>query len=66
MQEKEDRAVVVRGKAFYFESPAMHSPIARWLEREFTDRKVCGSNATSASRHPLSRLGQPGTNPALL
>ncbi|KAG5454635.1 hypothetical protein CSKR_106027 [Clonorchis sinensis] len=34
----------------------------RWLEREFTDRKV----PTSASRLPLSRLGQPGSIPALV
>ncbi|KAG5446506.1 Glutamine-dependent NAD(+) synthetase [Clonorchis sinensis] len=33
----------------------------KWLEREFTDRKVRGSNPTSASRLPLSRLGQPGS-----
>ncbi|KAG5443057.1 hypothetical protein CSKR_112154 [Clonorchis sinensis] len=32
----------------------------KWLGREFTDRKVRGSNPTSASRIPLSRLGQPG------
>ncbi|KAG5446370.1 hypothetical protein CSKR_110252 [Clonorchis sinensis] len=38
----------------------------KWLEREFTDRKVRGSNPTSASRHPLSRLGQPGNIPALM
>ncbi|KER30515.1 hypothetical protein T265_03123 [Opisthorchis viverrini] len=38
----------------------------KWLEREFTDRKVRGSNPTSASRLPLSRLGQPGSIPALL
>ncbi|KAG5455293.1 hypothetical protein CSKR_105152 [Clonorchis sinensis] len=37
-----------------------------WLEREFTDRKVRGSNPTSASRLPLSRLGQPGSIPALV
>ncbi|KAG5454754.1 hypothetical protein CSKR_104360 [Clonorchis sinensis] len=36
------------------------------LEREFTDRKVCGSNPTSTSRPPLSRLGQPGSIPALV
>ncbi|KER23706.1 hypothetical protein T265_08471 [Opisthorchis viverrini] len=29
----------------------------KWLEREFTDRKVRGSNPTSATRLPLSRLG---------
>ncbi|KAG5441528.1 hypothetical protein CSKR_109759 [Clonorchis sinensis] len=37
---------------------------ARWLkslEREYADRKVRGSNPTSASRLPLSRLGQPGS-----
>ncbi|KAG5440999.1 hypothetical protein CSKR_114099 [Clonorchis sinensis] len=42
---------------------------ARWpklLEREFTDRRVRGSNPTSASRLPLSRLGQPGSIPALV
>ncbi|KAG5455104.1 hypothetical protein CSKR_107362 [Clonorchis sinensis] len=34
---------------------------ARWLqylEREFTDRRVRGWNPTSASRFPLSKLGQ--------
>ncbi|KAG5443693.1 hypothetical protein CSKR_104604 [Clonorchis sinensis] len=40
--------------------------MAQWLEREFTDREVCGSNPTSASRLPLSRLGQPGIIPALV
>ncbi|KER22218.1 hypothetical protein T265_09640 [Opisthorchis viverrini] len=39
---------------------------SKWLEREFTDRKVRGSNPTSASRLPLSRLGQPGSIPALV
>ncbi|KER20280.1 hypothetical protein T265_11141 [Opisthorchis viverrini] len=29
----------------------------KWLEREFTDRKVRGLNLTSAPRLPLSRLG---------
>ncbi|KAG5452702.1 hypothetical protein CSKR_102129 [Clonorchis sinensis] len=38
----------------------------KWLEREFTDRKVRGSNPTSASRLPLSRLGRPGSIPALV
>ncbi|KAG5454445.1 Heteroproteinous nuclear ribonucleoprotein L, partial [Clonorchis sinensis] len=39
----------------------------KWLERERTDRKVRGSNPTrSASRLPLSRLGQPGSIPALV
>ncbi|KAG5443701.1 hypothetical protein CSKR_104616 [Clonorchis sinensis] len=37
-----------------------------WLEREPTDRNVRGSNPTSASRLPLSRLGQPGSIPALV
>ncbi|KAG5449334.1 hypothetical protein CSKR_108424 [Clonorchis sinensis] len=40
--------------------------MVQWLWREVTDRKVCGSNSTSASRLPLSRLGQPGSIPALL
>ncbi|KAG5451145.1 hypothetical protein CSKR_102686 [Clonorchis sinensis] len=31
--------------------------MAQWLKREFTDRKVRGSNPTSASRLPLYRLG---------
>ncbi|KAG5449731.1 hypothetical protein CSKR_103109 [Clonorchis sinensis] len=34
----------------------------KWLERECTDRKVRGLNPTSASRLPLSRLGQPGSS----
>ncbi|KAG5441520.1 hypothetical protein CSKR_109765 [Clonorchis sinensis] len=38
----------------------------KWLEREFTDWKVRGSNQASASRLPLSRLGQPGSIPALM
>ncbi|KER21028.1 hypothetical protein T265_10553 [Opisthorchis viverrini] len=38
----------------------------KWLEREFTDRKVRGSNPTSATRLPLSRFGQPGSIPALV
>ncbi|KAG5442342.1 hypothetical protein CSKR_109298 [Clonorchis sinensis] len=38
----------------------------KWLEREFTDRKVRGSNPTSASRFPLPRLGQPGSISALV
>ncbi|KAG5445102.1 hypothetical protein CSKR_104004 [Clonorchis sinensis] len=39
---------------------------ALWLQREFTDRKVRGSNPTSASRLPLSRLEQPGSIPAFV
>ncbi|KAG5444907.1 hypothetical protein CSKR_103580 [Clonorchis sinensis] len=38
----------------------------KWLERKITDRKVRGSNPTSASRLPLSSLGQPGSIPALV
>ncbi|KAG5444114.1 hypothetical protein CSKR_101599 [Clonorchis sinensis] len=40
----------------------------KWLEREFNDRKVRGSKPTSASasRLPLSRLGQPDIIPALV
>ncbi|KER24827.1 hypothetical protein T265_07610 [Opisthorchis viverrini] len=29
----------------------------KWLWREFSDQNICGSNPTSASRLPLSRLG---------
>ncbi|KAG5445535.1 hypothetical protein CSKR_101020 [Clonorchis sinensis] len=35
--------------------------MTQWLEREFTDRKVFGSNPTFASRLLLPRLGQPGS-----
>ncbi|KER26604.1 hypothetical protein T265_06178 [Opisthorchis viverrini] len=38
----------------------------KWLGREFIDWKVRGSNPTSASRLPLSRLGQPGSFPVLV
>ncbi|KER20419.1 hypothetical protein T265_11021 [Opisthorchis viverrini] len=38
----------------------------KWLEREFTDRKVRGSNPTSATQLPLPRLGQPGSISALV
>ncbi|KAG5452617.1 hypothetical protein CSKR_100442, partial [Clonorchis sinensis] len=38
----------------------------KWLEREFTDRKVRGSYPTSASPLLLSRLGQPGSIRALV
>ncbi|KER26757.1 hypothetical protein T265_06039 [Opisthorchis viverrini] len=38
----------------------------KWSARKFTDRKVRGSNSTSTSRLPLSRLGQPGSIPALV
>ncbi|KAG5444182.1 hypothetical protein CSKR_101672, partial [Clonorchis sinensis] len=39
--------------------------MAQWLEREFIDRKIRGWNPTSASRFPLSKLGQVGSIPAL-
>ncbi|KAG5445635.1 hypothetical protein CSKR_104834 [Clonorchis sinensis] len=42
------------------------SETAQWLEREFTDRKIRGSNPTSASQLPLSRLGRPGGIPSLM
>ncbi|KAG5441470.1 hypothetical protein CSKR_109828 [Clonorchis sinensis] len=38
----------------------------KWLEHEFTARKVRGSNPTSAYRIPLSKLGQPDNIPALM
>ncbi|KAG5442590.1 hypothetical protein CSKR_113679 [Clonorchis sinensis] len=40
--------------------------MAQWLEREFTDRKVRGSNLTPASRLFLFRLGQPDSILALV
>ncbi|KER21741.1 hypothetical protein T265_10016 [Opisthorchis viverrini] len=40
--------------------------MAKWLEREFTDWKVSGSNPTSASQLLPSRLGQPDSIPALV
>ncbi|KER34038.1 hypothetical protein T265_00223 [Opisthorchis viverrini] len=53
-----------------------HAPLAhllgctptsrKWLEREFTDRNVHGSNPISASRICPSRLGRPGSIPALV
>ncbi|KER32867.1 hypothetical protein T265_01153 [Opisthorchis viverrini] len=46
-----------------FGSPTVLLPLlgATWLEREFTDRKVRGSDPTFAFRLPLSRLAQPNT-----
>ncbi|KAG5453189.1 hypothetical protein CSKR_112751 [Clonorchis sinensis] len=41
-------------------------PWCKWLEPEFTNRKVRGSNPTSASRLPLSGLGQPDSIPAIV
>ncbi|KER33870.1 hypothetical protein T265_00315 [Opisthorchis viverrini] len=38
----------------------------KWLEREFADRKVPYSNATSDTRPPLSRLGRLDSSPALV
>ncbi|KER33225.1 hypothetical protein T265_00912 [Opisthorchis viverrini] len=37
--------------------------LTQWLQNEFTERKVRGSNPTSAFRFPLSRLEQPGSIP---
>ncbi|KER30042.1 hypothetical protein T265_13245, partial [Opisthorchis viverrini] len=37
----------------------------KWLEREFTERKARGSNPTSVTRLPLSRLRRPGSILAL-
>ncbi|KER23931.1 hypothetical protein T265_08293 [Opisthorchis viverrini] len=37
-----------------------------WLAREFTGRKVRGSNPTSAHRLPLCGLWQPGSIQALV
>ncbi|KAG5445308.1 hypothetical protein CSKR_105793, partial [Clonorchis sinensis] len=57
-------AIDIDRSPFPILSPAKR--MDQWLERKFTDRKVCGSNPTSASRLPLSRLGQPGSIPALM
>ncbi|KAG5443195.1 hypothetical protein CSKR_110543 [Clonorchis sinensis] len=38
----------------------------KWLERESTNRKICGPNPASASRLRPSRLGQPGCILALV
>ncbi|KAG5442644.1 hypothetical protein CSKR_109486 [Clonorchis sinensis] len=40
--------------------------MTQWFEHEFTDQKIGGSKPTSASRIPLSRLGQLGNIPALM
>ncbi|KAG5450071.1 hypothetical protein CSKR_111214 [Clonorchis sinensis] len=37
-----------------------HLMFQLWLERDFTDRKIRGSNPTSATRLPLSRLEKTG------
>ncbi|KAG5444399.1 hypothetical protein CSKR_103019 [Clonorchis sinensis] len=39
--------------------------MARWLQHEFTGQKVHGLNLTSATRLPLSMLGQPGSMPPI-
>ncbi|KER22716.1 hypothetical protein T265_09236 [Opisthorchis viverrini] len=56
--------------------PNLHAPYGhfyvfltrgtKWSERDFTDWKVRGSNTTSVSQLSLSRLGQPGSIPALV
>ncbi|KER24046.1 hypothetical protein T265_14508, partial [Opisthorchis viverrini] len=46
--------------------PKLGARWPKWLEREFTNRKVRGSNPPSATRLPLSRLRQPGSIPALV
>ncbi|KAG5442706.1 hypothetical protein CSKR_108014 [Clonorchis sinensis] len=40
--------------------------MAQWLDCEFADRKTRDSNPISASRRPLSWLGQPDSIPALV
>ncbi|KAG5448947.1 hypothetical protein CSKR_103430 [Clonorchis sinensis] len=47
--------------SIHFEIRSSGGEMARWLGREFTDRKVRGSNPTTVSRLPLSRFGQPGS-----
>ncbi|KER26497.1 hypothetical protein T265_06285 [Opisthorchis viverrini] len=46
--------------------PRLRGETTLWSEREFTDRKVRGSNPTSGSRLTLCRLGRPGTILALM
>ncbi|KER31378.1 hypothetical protein T265_02423 [Opisthorchis viverrini] len=60
-------ATKVQGNQIYLGQKSDHATARRLkrLEREFTDRKVRGSNPTSASRLPLFRLGQPDSIPAL-
>ncbi|KAG5447303.1 hypothetical protein CSKR_110147 [Clonorchis sinensis] len=53
-------------RAIYIYICRVRGEMAQWLERECTDRKVRGSNPTSASRLPLFRLGQPASIPALV
>ncbi|KAG5443599.1 hypothetical protein CSKR_102498 [Clonorchis sinensis] len=45
------------------ERPYELGEVAQWLERQFSDRTIHGSNPTSASRLPLSRLGEPDSIP---
>ncbi|KAG5443326.1 Thioredoxin domain-containing protein 17 [Clonorchis sinensis] len=47
-------------------SVSLRGEMAQWLEREFFDWKVRGSNPISVSRLPLSRLGRPGSIPTLV
>ncbi|KAG5444711.1 Sodium-coupled monocarboxylate transporter 2 [Clonorchis sinensis] len=61
-----DKMVVIKGWLLACLMLGGFSEMPKWLEREVTDRKVRGSNPTSASRLPLSRLGQPGSIPALV
>ncbi|KAG5441519.1 hypothetical protein CSKR_109766 [Clonorchis sinensis] len=49
-----------------FSESELQSIGARRSESEFTHRKVCGSNLTSASQLSVSRLGQPSSIPALV
>ncbi|KAG5444612.1 hypothetical protein CSKR_100713 [Clonorchis sinensis] len=46
--------------------PTQHFASSLMVKVPLTDRKVRGSNPTSASRLLLSRLGQPGSIPALV
>ncbi|KER23200.1 hypothetical protein T265_14686, partial [Opisthorchis viverrini] len=46
--------------------PQLNLSWFNWLERKFINRKVRGSNPTSVSQLPMSRPGQPGSNPVLV
>ncbi|KER22284.1 hypothetical protein T265_14888, partial [Opisthorchis viverrini] len=62
----ESNGMVVCPEDDSIEFPMSLCCVSGVLERKFTNRKVGLSNSTSASRLLLSRLGQPGSIPALV
>ncbi|KER21560.1 hypothetical protein T265_10132 [Opisthorchis viverrini] len=61
-----DFATLSKTPFFHDVEHSRGNEITRRLEREVVGRKVRGLSLTSASRLPLSRLGQPGSIPALM